>query len=313
VAGGTGFLGRRIAARLSSLQANVINCSLSQGCDLRDRDQANQFFSTHQPQVVFNCAANQGGVEYQRLCPGSILYDNALIQLNTMEACRVNGVERYVNLIPACAYPAAPRHGGYREEELEAGAMHESADNYGATKRLALMQAKHYARQFGFRVTSVALANTYGPGDHFAAQRSHVLAALLRKFFEARRDGADEVTVWGRGVAQRDLLYVDDAVSGTLLIVERCPDAGLINIGSGRGYSVSEIAETVREVVGYRGRVRYDPARPEGPLMKVLDTTKLQFNLGWIPPMPLAQGVHETLVWLEAHSFEVLDVTRESA
>src|SRR5205807_9877304 len=133
-----------------------------------------------------------------------------------------------------------------------------SADNYGITKRLAQMQAKHYARQFGFHVTAVALANTYGPGDHFSVNRSHVLAALLRKFFEAKRDDAAQVTVWGRGIAQRDLLHVDDAVSGTLLIVERCPDAGLINIGGGRGSSVREIAETVREVVGYGGRVLFD-------------------------------------------------------
>jgi GDP-L-fucose synthase len=306
VAGGTGFLGRRIAQRLLGLHANVISCSRSEGCDLRDPEQAKRFFGVHQPQVVFNCAANQGGVEYQRLCPGTILYDNALIQLNTMEACRSAGVAHYVNLIPACAYPAAPQDGLYREDELEAGAMHESADNYGATKRLALMQAKHYARQFGFRVTSVALANTYGPGDHFDPQRSHVLAALLRKFFEARRDNAEDVTVWGRGVAERDLLYVDDAVTGTLLIVEHCPDIGLVNIGSGRGHTVREIAETVRDVVGYRGRIRFDVARPEGPLKKTLDIAKLRANLNWTPPMPLTQGIGETLIWLEAHSQEAL-------
>jgi GDP-L-fucose synthase len=306
VAGGTGFLGRRIADHLSDLQAEVTSCSRSQGWDLRDPDQANRFFTSHRPDVVFNCAANQGGVEYQRLCPGTILYDNALIQINTLEACRVSGVERYVNLVPACAYPAEPRDGCYREEELEAGAMHESADNYGATKRLAVMQAKHYARQFGFRVTSVALANTYGPGDHFSPDRSHVLAALLRKFFEARRDGAPEVTVWGRGIAERDLLYVDDAVCGVLLIVERCPDAGLINVGTGRGTSVREIAETVGNVVGYRGHIRFDASRPEGPLKKTLDITKLQATLGWTPSTSLALGVRQTLTWLDAHSLEVL-------
>src|SRR5438105_2611739 len=309
VAGATGFLGQSMSHRLATLQANVVHCSRSAGCDLRDPDQANRFFTTHLPQVVFNCAANQGGVAYQRECPGTILYDNALIQLNTLEACRLAGVERYVNLIPACAYPAEPRAEGYREEDFEAGAMHESADNYGITKRLAVMQAKHYARQFGVRVTAVVLANTYGPGDHFSANRSHVLAALVRKFFEAKRDDAHEVTVWGRGIAQRDLLYVDDAVTGTLLVVDHCSDSGLINIGGGRGYSVREIAETVRDVVGYGGQVLFDASRPEGPLKKILDITKLQANLGWTPPMPLEQGVQATLDWLEAHSTEVLVAT----
>jgi len=105
------------------------------------------------------------------------------------------------------------------------------------------------------------------------------------------------------------LLYVDDAVTGTLLVVEHCPDAGLINIGGGRGYSVREIAETVRDVVGYGGQVRFDASRPEGPLKKILDITKLQANLGWTPPMPLEQGVQATLDWLEAHSTEVLVAT----
>jgi GDP-L-fucose synthase len=177
--------------------------------------------------------------------------------------------------------------------------MHPSADNYGITKRLAVLQARHYARQYGVRTSSVVLANTYGPRDHFGPTRSHVLAALLQRVRQARDTAAPEVVVWGRGIAERDLLYVDDAIQGTLLVVEHCPDVGLMNIATGRGVSVREIAETVVQAVGYRGRVTFDASRPEGPLRKIFAVDRLRQTLGWSPPTQLAEGVRRTLAWLE--------------
>ena len=305
VAGGTGFLGGHFARRLRQLGAEVTSCSRGEGVDLRDPLAAREAISRARPTVVINCAANQGGVAYQEECPGTILYDNTLIQLHTLDALRqVDPTIRYVNIIPACAYPAEPRDGAYRESELEAGPMHPSADNYGVTKRLAVLQARHYARQYGVASTCVVLANTYGPHDHFGPTRSHVLAALLERFREAHHTGAPEVVVWGRGLAERDLLYVDDAIEGTLRVVEQCPDAGLLNIGTGRGVSVREIAETVSGVVGYTGRITFDATRPEGPLRKILDIERLRQLLGWTPPTPLAEGVRHTLEWLETAQSE---------
>jgi GDP-L-fucose synthase len=203
-----------------------------------------------------------------------------------------------VNIVAACAFPGEPRDGILREHEIDDGPLHPSADNYGISKRVALLQAKHYQAQYGLNVTSVVLANTYGPGDHVSADRSHVVGALVRKFFEAKRDMAPEVEVWGRGIAERDLLYVDDAVTGVLGIVERCPDAGLINIGTGRGTPIREIAETIREVIAYPGEIRFDPSRPEGPLKKTLDISRLRELLSWDPPTPLGSGLQATLAWL---------------
>jgi GDP-L-fucose synthase len=311
VAGGTGFLGGHLLERLRALGAKVISCSRREGLDLRDRRQAEAFFAQHRPEVVFNLAAHQGGVAYQRLCPGTMLYDNALIVLHTMEAARVAGATRFVNVIAACAYPGDPRDGLLREADFEAGPMHDSADNYGITRRLAVMQAKHYRRQYGFPVTSVVLANCYGPRDHFSSERAHVFAALLRRFFEAKRDSIPEVVVWGRGVAERDLLYVEDAIEGLLRALERAPDADLLNIGTGRACTVGELAETIRAEIGYDGRIVYDASRPEGPLKKTLDVTRMQTLLQWSPPTSLSDGIRRTLAWFAEHYDEAVKGHRE--
>jgi GDP-L-fucose synthase len=253
------------------------------------------------PEIVFNCAANQGGVGYQERCPGEILFDNALIQLHVLDAASKAGVEHYVNVLPACVYPAHPGPDGlFHENEIDAGPMHPSADNYAITKRLAMQQARHYGRQYGLATTHVVLANTYGPRDHFDAERSHVLAALLVRFRDATHAEASSVVVWGSGSAERDLLFVRDAVTGIVLVAERQPATSPVNIGSGRGHSVREIATTVSGATGYRGEIVFDTGRPEGPLKKTLDISTLRALVNWAPPTTLVDGVRQTLAWLES-------------
>ena len=301
ITGGTGFLGQHFTRVLTGLGASVVSASRSNGCDLRDPRQAQATLCAARPGVVIHLAANQGGVAYQRTCPGTILHDNVLMAVNTMEAARLAGVKRYVNLIAGCAYPGETPDGILREEDIDAGPLHPSADNYGISKRVALLQAKHYRAQFGMNVTSVVLANTYGPGDHFSTTRSHVVGALLRKFFEAVRTQAAEVVVWGRGVAERDLLYVDDAVVGTLLAVELEPETDLLNIATGIPVPVAEAARTIARVIGYRGEIVFDDSKPEGPLKKTLDTSRMKQLLGWEPHTPLENGLRKTLRWLDEH------------
>lgn len=305
VAGGTGFLGRRMVQRLNDAHARVVSVSRGEGCDLRDRGQAERFMNDFSPEVVFNFAANQGGVLYQEQQPATIFHDNLLIVVNTMEAARAAGVQRYVSIIAGCAYPDYTPDGILREKDFDAGPMHESADNYGITKRVAVMQAKHYRRQYGFNVTSLALANSYGPGDHFGSDRSHALAALLRRYYEARESGASEVVVWGRGGAERDWLFADDAISGILRALDRCPDYPLLNIATGRAVTTAALAETICRVVGYPGRTVFDPSKPEGPAKKTLDVSTMRRLLDWGPPTPLEEGVRQTLLWLEEHRQEI--------
>lgn len=214
VTGGKGFLGSKVISLLKSKGVEAISCSRTSGCDLRELGQAVRFFVEHKPEIVINCASNQGGIAYQKLYPSTIYYDNLLMGANTMEAARLAGVEKYVNIIAGCAYPGKPRDGILREDEFEAGPMHSTVDNYGMTKRAAVMQAKCYQRQYGFQAISLILINLYGPGEHFHPDRSHALAALLRKFYEAKRNGLPEVVLWGTGRAIREWLYVDDAAEG---------------------------------------------------------------------------------------------------
>jgi len=308
VTGGQGFLGSWIMKWLSALGAHAVSCSRRSGCDLRHLDQGRRFFEEHQPEIVINCASNQGGIAYQKLYPGVIYYDNLLMGANTMEAARLTGVKKYVNIIAGCAYPGDPRDGILRENEFEAGPMHPTVENYGATKRAAVIQAKCYRRQYGFEAISLILINLYGPSEHFHPDRSHALAALIRKFYEAKRDGIPEVVVWGTGRPVREWLYVEDAAEGIIRAAERYDDVEPLNIAVGRGYTITELAAMIQEIVGYEGRIVYDTTKPDGALRKTGDITHMKAVLNWEPPTPIREGIRRTLDWFVEHYAEA---TRE--
>jgi GDP-L-fucose synthase len=301
VTGGQGFLGSRVMECLADLGARSVSCSRATGCDLRDPGQALGFFRSHAPEMVIHCAAHQGGIAYQKLHPGTIFLDNLLMGAHTMEAARLAGVGKYVNILAGCAYPGAPRDGILRESEFEAGPLHPTVENYGATKRAALMQAKCFRREFDLDAISLALINLYGPGEHFHPDRSHALAALIRKFYEAHRSGAPSVELWGTGRAVREWLYVDDAVEGIVRAAECYSDAEPLNIAVGQGAPISELAELIREIVGYEGEIRYDSAKPDGALQKVADVSRMTQVLGWSPRTSLRDGIRQTLDWFVAN------------
>ncbi|HSY64722.1 MAG TPA: NAD-dependent epimerase/dehydratase family protein [Terriglobales bacterium] len=301
ICGGQGFLGGQVMRRLLDLQSDAISCSRRAGTDLRDLDQGIGFFRMHEPEVVINCAANQGGIAYQKLYPGSIYYDNLLMGANTMEAARLTGVKKYVNIIAGCAYPGEPRDGVLREEEFEAGPMHPTVENYGATKRAAVLQAKYYRRQYGFDAISLILVNLYGPSEHFHPDRSHALAALIRKFYEAKRDRAPEVVLWGTGRAVREWMYVTDAADGIVRASERYAGAEPLNLAVGHGQTIAELANIIKAIVKYEGRIVYDSTMPDGALQKVGDTTRMRAMLDWEPQVPILEGIKRTLDWFAAH------------
>ena len=301
ICGGQGFLGGEVMRRLVDLQSDVISCSRRTGADLRDLEQAVGFFRMHEPEVVINCAANQGGLAYQKLYPAAIYYDNLLMGANTLEAARLTGVKKYVNIIAGCAYPGDPRDGVLREEEFEAGPMHPTVENYGATKRAAVTQARYYRRQYGFDAISLILINLYGPAEHFHPDRSHALAALIRKFYEAKRDQAPEVVLWGTGKAIREWMYITDAAEGIVRASEKYVEAEPLNIAVGSGQTIAELANVVKGVVGYDGQIVYDRKMPDGALRKVGDTTRMRAILDWGAQVPILEGIQRTLDWFAAH------------
>ena len=306
VTGGKGFLGSHVVARLERLGAVVTAISRRTGHDLRVLDHGLRCFTEHEPQIVINCASNQGGISYQRMYPGQIYYDNLLMGANTMEAARLAGVRKYVNIIAGCAYPGEPRDGILREQEFEDGPLHPTVENYGATKRAAVMQAKCYRRQYGFEAVSLILINLYGPGEHFHPDRSHALAALLRKFYEAKRDKAPEVVLWGTGRAVREWLYVEDASEGIIRAAETHSDVEPLNIAVGEGRRIAELAAIIQEITGYKGKIVYDTTKPDGALHKVGDITKMKSVLDWEPPTPIQDGIRRTLEWFVAHYDEAI-------
>jgi len=301
VTGGHGFLGRWVCRALEQAGAVPIPVSRRTGHDLRELAAGVRAFQMAESDIVINCASDQGGIAYQKLYPGRIYCDNLLMGANTLEAARRAGVRKYVNIIAGCAYPGDPPDGILRETEFEAGPMHATVDNYGATKRAAVMQAKCYRREFGFNAISLILINLYGPGEHFHPDRSHALAALLRKFYEARQANLSEVTLWGTGRAVREWLYVTDAAEGILRAAEVYAEAEPLNIAVGHGDTIASLAHTIREVVGYQGRIAFDPSKPDGALCKVGDTTRMRALLDWEPPMELRRGIQQTLEWLDTN------------
>ena len=297
VTGGSGFLGNEIIRQLLAAGADAFDLSRASGVDLRDLQSSIGFFKVHQPEIVIHCAAHQGGIAFQKLHPGRIYYDNMIIGANCMEAARQSGVQKHVNIIAGCAYPGDPKDGILREEEFLAGPMHPSVDNYGMTKRALVMQAVCYLREFDYHVLSLVLINLYGPGEHFHEDRSHALAALIRKFYEAKQDGKTEVVLWGSGRAVREWLYVKDAAEGILEASARHDDPAPLNLAVGVGSTIAELARMIAGIVGYSGEIVFDESKPDGALQKVAATQKADSLLSWRASTELEDGIRETLDW----------------
>lgn len=301
VTGGHGFLGSRIAESLRQRGAVVATVSRSDGHDLRRPDDALRAFEKWRPETVFNCAANQGGIQYQRIYPATIMVDNMLMGIHTMEAARAAGAAKYVNIVAACAYPGYQEDGLLSEDHFWDGPLHDSVLNYGITKKVQTVQGLMYKRQFGFNSIHLVMTNLYGPGEHFDPDRSHALAALIRKFYEAKRDSNAEVVVWGTGRPVREWMYVDDAASAVIRAAEVYEDVAPLNIGMGEGSTITQLAETIRDVVGYRGRIVYDTSKGDGAMRKVMDVAAMKKALGWSSSVTLEEGIRRTLQWFIDH------------
>ena len=257
VAGGGGFLGGHVVEALRARGADPFAPRTADGWDLRDPASARRLMAERRPEVVFDCAANQGGLAYVRARPADLFHDNMLMGLHLMRAASEAGVGTFVSALAACSYPGDVR-GRMREEDWWSGPLHDSVLAYGFTKKARAVQAECYARQHGLCAINLLLANLYGPRDHLEPERSHALMALLRRFFEAARDGADEVVVWGSGDPVREWLYVEDAAEALVVAAERIDDVSPYNVGTGEGLSIRALAETIAATVGFEGAIRYD-------------------------------------------------------
>jgi len=296
VPGGNGFLGKRVVNKLEEKGIGYVSLSLRNGYDFRDVKQTRELFEQERFDALINCAAFVGGIQFGYEKPGEIFYNNILMSTNLMESARLTSVKRFVNPISNCSYPGHLTK-DFKEEEWWDGQLDESVLVYGFVRKATWVQSWAYYKQYDFETVNLILPNMYGPGDHFEEKRSHALGALIMKFVEAKRKNLPHVIVWGSGKPVREWLFVDDGAEILVKALETGPTVDPINVGVGKGISILELAELIRDIVGYKGKIVLDRSKPDGAPHKTMDNSKLKALFNWVPPTSLRNGIEQTVEW----------------
>lgn len=291
IAGHRGMVGSAVARRLAPLGCPIVAADRSE-VDLTRQDDVERFVAHAAPQVVVLAAARVGGILANARDPVGFLYDNLMIAANVLRASHEAGVERLIFLGSSCIYPKlAPQP--IPEAALLTGALEPTNEAYALAKIAGLRLAQFYRRQHGADFITAMPTNLYGPNDNYDPEGSHVVPALLRRFHEAKRDGASSVTIWGTGSPRREFLHVDDLADAIVFLLERYAGEEHVNVGAGRDIAIADLASLVAEVVGYRGRIEYDATKPDGTPRKLLDCSRMD-ALGWRARIGLREGLAST-------------------
>ena len=288
VAGHTGMVGSAIVRRLASVPCEIITADRAT-LDLERQTQVEAFLAAHRPEVVIVAAARVGGIHANNTYPAEFISVNLAIARNAIHASYQAGVRKLLFLGSSCIYPQLA-HQPMREEELLTGPLEPTNQWYAVAKIAGIKLCQAYRRQYGADFISVMPTNLYGPGDNYHPENSHVVAALIRRFHEARQHRAPSVTVWGTGKPLREFLFVDDLADACTFVLEHYSDEQHVNIGSGEEVTIAQFAELVATVIDYRGKLVFDPSRPDGVPRKLLDSSKLA-RMGWLARTPLRQGL----------------------
>lgn len=296
VTGGSGFVGQHLLAELAQTGAAHVAAPPSSEFDLRLAADVERLLVDVRPDLVIHLAARVGGIGANRANPGLFFYENALMGIQLMEAARVHGVGKFVQLGTICAYPKfvpVP----FREEDLWNGYPEETNAPYGLAKKMLLVQAQAYRAQYGFDAIYLMPTNLYGPGDHFDLTNSHVIPAMIRKFVDAKRSTEPRVVLWGTGRPTREFLYVGDAARAIVLAAELYDGEEPVNIGSNSEISIRELATLVAEVVGFDGEIMWDHSKPDGQPRRKLDTSHAAGLFGFQATTPFVEGLRRTVDW----------------
>lgn len=300
VTGGAGFLGSHVVRRLESMGAQVY-VPRQRDYNLTSLDACLTCLMEHPCDVLIHAAAYYGGIGINVTEPATLYYRNLVMGANIFEAARLAKVGKLVAIGTACSYPGY-LEGHLKEDDLWSGPCHASVVNYGLTKKMLAVQGVAYKKQYGLDSIHLILTNLYGPGDSYNPDRSHVVAALVRKWVEADMAKAPSVEVWGTGKPVREFIYVEDCADAIVLAAERYNDVQKpLNIGTGIGTSIKELAETVHSVSGFQGKITWNTDKPDGALLKVLDVTRMKSVLEWAPPTSLRDGLSKTIAWYRAN------------
>lgn len=307
VTGGAGFVGTALLRLMRENGYTNLIVPRRREYDLTIERDVERLYADHKPAGVLHLAAEVGGIGANRDNPGRFFYANMAMGLHLIEHGRRNGVEAFLQTGTICAYPKftpVP----FEEAELWNGYPEETNAPYGIAKKALLVMAQAYRRQYGMDVSYVLPVNLYGPGDNFDLHTSHVIPALIRKCVEAQERGDRQITAWGTGSASREFLYVDDCARGLLAAFEAGGVAEPINLGSGREITIKNLTELIAQIVGFEGRIIWDPTKPDGQPRRCLSVERAKEKLGWEARVSLEDGLRQTIDWFRTHRDEMREV-----
>lgn len=296
VTGGAGFLGKFVVKKLKDRNCKDIFIPKIEEYDLRNLETIKKMYRDAEADVVIHLAAVVGGIGANRENPGSFFYDNLIMGIQLMEQARLTSIEKFVALGTICAYPKYTKV-PFKEEDLWDGYPEETNAPYGLAKKMSLVQSQAYRQQYGFNSIFLLPVNLYGPGDNFNPKSSHVIPALIKKFYDAKINNQSEVVVWGTGKATREFLYVEDCAEAIVLATEKYDKPDPVNIGAGFEISIKDLAEKIRQIIGFKGKVVWDITKPDGQPRRCLDTTKAEKEFGFKAKVKFDEGLKKAIDW----------------
>ena len=299
VAGHRGLVGSAIVRALQAQGYNNLILRAHKELDLLDQKTVTDFFQKEKPEYIFLAAAKVGGILANKTYPADFIYQNLQVQNNVIHNSYLHGVRKLLFLGSSCIYPRnCPQP--IKEEYLLTGPLEPTNEPYAIAKIAGIKMCQSYNRQYGANFISVMPTNLYGPNDNFDLENSHVLPALIRKFHEAKINNQNEVVVWGTGAAKREFLHVDDLAEACVFLMNNYDSSEIINIGAGEDVTIKELAEMIKEVIGFTGDIMWDATKPDGTPRKLLDVSKLH-NLGWKHKIGLSEGLKMAYEWYKKY------------
>jgi len=295
IAGHKGLVGSAITRLLQKEGYKNLILKTRQELDLLNQQAVSDFFKKEKPEYVFLAAAKVGGIMANQTYPADFIYENLVIQANIMHTAYLNKVKKLLFIGSSCIYPKLTPQ-PIKEEYLLSGALETSNKPYAVAKIAGIITCQSYNKQYGTNFISVMPTNLYGPNDNFDLQNSHVLPALIRKFHEAKASGQKEIILWGSGSPKREFLYVDDLAEACLFLMKNYNSSEIINIGTGEDLPIKDLAEKIKEIAGYDGKIVWDKSKLDGTPRKLLDVSKIT-KLGWKHKIELENGLKLTYEW----------------
>lgn len=296
ITGGSGFLGHYVVEKFKNAGYRNIFVPKKEVYDLLDIRAVRKLFNNTKPDIIVHLAGKVGGIGLNREKPGELFYENLIIGSQLMDEARKNGVEKFVGIGTICSYPKfTPTP--FKERDLWNGYPEETNAPYGLAKKMLLIQAQAYRKQYGLNAIFLMPANLYGPGDNFKRDSSHVIPAIISKCCEAIRKNKKEIVIWGTGKATREFIYVEDCAEAILLATKNYNDPEPVNIGSGFEISISRLAGLIAKLVGFNGRIAWDRSKPDGQPLRHLDISLAKKKFGFIAKTDFCAGLKNTIVW----------------